>query len=241
MANGLGWGSAAKIASRELRASRGKFLFVLLSVAIGVAALTGVRGFSSSFRKTLLVRARSILAADLAARMFVQPTAEEQRRLDTIRASGVEETTVTEMLSMASSPKSADPVLVSVKAVDPAVYPYYGAVDMQPAMGMGQAIGGQSVAVGEDLLLRLGLHVGDELKIGGQLFRIAATVVNEPDRLSGNFAAGPRVFLSRASLAQTGLLAPGSHATERLLFQVPPPANGKPISDKAVADLKVRA
>src|SRR5947209_5510112 len=240
MASRLSWGSAAKIASREVRASKGKFLFVLLSVAIGVAALTGVRGFSSSFRKTLLVRARSILAADLAARMFQQPTPEEQKGLDAVRAAGIEQTTVTEMLSMASSPKSPDPLLVSVKAVDPAVYPYYGAVEFAPAMSMRGALGDESVAVGEDLLLRLGLHVGDQLKLGGRLFRISGTVVDEPDRLSGNFAAGPRVFLSRSELEETGLLAPGSHATERLLFKVPPPANGRPISDKAVGDLKTR-
>ena len=240
MAAALSWGSAVKIASREMRASKGKFLFVLLSVAIGVAALSGVRGFSSSFHRELLVRARSILAADLAARMFVQPTPEEQKGLDAIRASGVQQTTVTEMLSMASSPKSSDPLLVSVKAVDPSVYPYYGAVDFAPAMTMQTAVGTDSVAVGEDLLLRLGLHVGDQLKLGGKLFRISGTVVNEPDRLSGNFAAGPRVFLSRAELEETGLLAPGSHATERLLFKMPPPGGGKPVSDNAVADLKAR-
>ena len=56
MANGLAWGSAAKIAMREMRHSRAKFFFVILSVAIGVAALTGVRGFSASFRFTLLGR-----------------------------------------------------------------------------------------------------------------------------------------------------------------------------------------
>ena len=38
--------TAARIAWRELRASRAKFVFVLLSVAIGVAALTGVPGKS---------------------------------------------------------------------------------------------------------------------------------------------------------------------------------------------------
>jgi putative ABC transport system permease protein len=240
MASTLSWGSAVKIASREMRASKGKFLFVLLSVAIGVAALTGVRGFSSSFRRTLLVRARSILAADLAARMFQQPTPEEQKGLDAVRAMGVEQTTVTEMLSMASSPKSPDPLLVSVKAVDPAVYPYYGAVQFAPAMSMRGALDNESVAVGEDLLLRLGLHVGDQLKLGGKLFRISRTVVDEPDRLSGNFAAGPRVFVSRGELEETGLLAPGSHATERLLFKMPLPSDGRPVSDKAVVDLKSR-
>ena len=42
----LSYRSAAKIAAREMHSSRGKFFFVILSVAIGVAALTGVRGFS---------------------------------------------------------------------------------------------------------------------------------------------------------------------------------------------------
>jgi putative ABC transport system permease protein len=240
MAKGLAWGSAVKIASREMRSSRGKFLFVILSVAIGVAALTGVRGFSSSFRATLLDRARSIMAADLAARMFQQPTPGQQQGMDEIDATGVQRTTVTELLSMASSPKSPDPLLVSVKAVDPALYPFYGEVELSPAMGLKEALAPDSIAVGEDLLFRLGLHVGDQLKIGGKLFRIAASVVNEPDRLSGNFAAGPRVLISRQALEETGLLAPGSHATERFLFKVPKPENGQPISDSAVADLKVK-
>ena len=94
--------------------------------------------------------------------------------------------------------------------------------------------------VADDLLVRLKLKVGDQLKIGNQLFRIAAVVVNEPDRLSGNFAAGPRVLISREGLEASGLLAPGSHAGQRFLFKVPKPANGAPISDKAVGDLKER-
>ena len=240
MASSLSWNSAAKIASREMRSSRAKFLFVLLSVAIGVAALTGVRGFSSSFRTTLLIRARSIMAADLAARMFQQPTPEQQKGLDQIQSTGVETTTVTEMLSMAASPKANDPVLVSLKAVDPALYPFYGEIELSPAGSLKDALGPHSVAVGDDLLLRLGIHVGDDLKIGGQLFRIAATVVNEPDRLSGNFAAGPRVLISREALKSTGLLAPGNRANERFLFKLPPPADGRPATDTAVAELKAR-
>src|ERR1700679_4352682 len=78
----LRWSSAAKIAWRELHASKVKFLFVIFSVAIGVAALTGVRGFSDSFEKTLLGEARSIMAGDLSARMFRQPTQEEEQQLN---------------------------------------------------------------------------------------------------------------------------------------------------------------
>ena len=239
MAN-LSYTSAAKIAAREMRSSPSKFLFVLLSVAIGVAALTGVRGFSGSFRTTLLLRARSIMAGDLSARTMQQLTPDERRSMDSLRSTGVQTTTVTEMLSMASSSSSPDPVLVSIKAIDPALYPFYGSVDLAPALTLPAALTPTTVAVGDDLLLRLNLHLGDSVKLGNQTFRIVATVVNEPDRLSGSFTVGPRVFLSRAALESTGLLAPGNRASERVLFKLPPAASGQPVSDATVADLKAK-
>jgi putative ABC transport system permease protein len=236
----LSYRSAAKIAAREMHSSRGKFFFVILSVAIGVAALTGVRGFSASFRSTLLNRARSIMAADLSARMFQQPTPDQQNGLDEIAASGVEITPVTELLSMASSAKTLDPLLVSLKAVDPAMYPFYGDVELASAASLKTVLTPDTVAVADDLLVRLNLKVGDQLKVGTKLFRISSVVVNEPDRLSSNFAAGPRVLISREGLDASGLLAPGSHAGQRYLFKVPKPKGSAPISDKAVADLKAR-
>lgn len=227
----LPWTTAARIASRELRASRTKFLFVVLSVAVGVAALTGVRGFSAAFRQTLLVRARSILAGDLGARMFQQPTAVQLAKIDAA-GRGLKRTSVTEMASMATAAGSMDPLLVALKAVDPSQYPYYGSVDLQPAMPLANAVGGENIAVGDDLLIRLKLHVGDRITLGDSTFRIAAVVESEPDRLSGAFAAGPRVLMSRQQLDATHLLAPGSRASERFLFKLPQP------DDKAVAKLK---
>ncbi|NYF80979.1 ABC transporter permease [Granulicella arctica] len=240
MANNLSWMTAAKIAAREMRSSRGKFFFVVLSVAIGVAALTGVRGFSASFRGTLLTRARSIMAADLSARMFQQPTPEQKKGLEAIEAEGVLVTPVTEMLSMASSPKTMDPLLISLKAVDPAMYPFYGTVDLQPVVNLKDVLKPDTVVVADDLLVRLHMQIGDQLKIGGRVFRIAAVVTNEPDRLSGSFASGPRVLITRKGLDAAGLLAPGSHAGQRFLFKVPAPRNGDPISEKRVVELKER-
>jgi putative ABC transport system permease protein len=236
----LGYRSAAKIAIREMHSSAGKFFFIVLSIAIGVAALTGVQGFSSSFRTMLLSRARSIMAADLSARMFQQPTPEQQKELDRIAASGVQITPVTELLSMASTPKTLDPLLVSLKSVDPALYPFYGKVELAPAAELKDVLTGNTVVVADDLLVRLHLKVGDQLKIGTQIFRIASVVVNEPDRLTGNFAAGPRVLISREGLDASGLLAPGSHAGQRYLFKIPQTSDGSPVSDKAVAEMKAR-
>jgi putative ABC transport system permease protein len=234
----LSYATAARIATRELRSSRGKFAFVILSVAIGVAALTGVRGFSSAFRATLLLRARSIMAADIAARSNTSPTPVQQTSLDKLRADGTEMSPVTELLSMASSTRSLDPLLVSLKAVDPALYPFYGSLELEPKIPLQQALTPATVAVGEDLLLRLHLQLGDTIKLGTQVFRITAVVQDEPDRLSGSFAAGPRVLLSQAALDATGLVPPGSRATRRYLFKLPAPKPGQALSDAKVAALK---
>ena len=235
----LSYRTAARVAARELRSSRAKFAFVVLSVAIGVGALTGVRGFSAAFRSMLLVRARSIMAADLAARTNLDLTPAETAGLAKFTAEeNAQATPVTELLSMASASTSLDPLLVSLKAVDPAKYPFYGAVVLSPAIPLSQALTDTSVAVGDDLLLRLHLHLGDSIRLNDRVYRVAAVVEDEPDRLSGSFAAGPRILMSQHALEQTGLLAAGSRPIRRVLVRMPSPGGGKAASDDTIARAK---
>ncbi len=235
----LSLATTARIATRELRSSKGKFAFVVLSVAIGVAALTGVRGFSAAFRSMLLLRARTIMAADLSVRSNTALTAADLDKLNTITAgSRAQQTPVTELLSMASATTSLDPLLVSLKAVDPARYPFYGQVKLAPAMPLTQALTDSTVAVADDLLLRLHLHVGDSIRLNENTYRIVATVLEEPDRLSGAFAAGPRVLISQHALDGTGLLGFGSRATRRVLLLLPQASRGLAASDASVSKLR---
>src|SRR5205807_6036494 len=86
-----------RMAWRETRAATGKFLFVVLSVALGAAALTAVTGFNESVRYTLVREARTLMAADMALRMRVQPSPQALRFLDELAAKVVESTRVTEI------------------------------------------------------------------------------------------------------------------------------------------------
>ena len=216
----LPWSTAARIAWRELRASRAKFVFVLLSVAIGVAALTGVRGFSQAFQKALLGDARGIMAADLSARMFRLATPKEQQQLDALATSGVERTSVTETVSMALVQGDPVPLLISLKAVDPAVYPFYGHVILSPAGSIRDLLTDSTALVDDNLLVRLNAKVGDTLKIGTRHFRIAAVILREPDRMTAGVGLGPRVMITRHALLESGLLGLGSRASERYLFKI---------------------
>ena len=87
----------------DARASRSRFVFVILAIAAGVAALTGVKGFSESTRYTLFKEARTLMGADLMIRMNAVPLPEEQQFLDSLQASGIDYTRVTETVSMASA------------------------------------------------------------------------------------------------------------------------------------------
>jgi len=217
----LTWRRAAVIAGRDLRSAPGKFIFVVLSVAVGVAALVGVRGFSESFRSTLTREARSLMAGDLSARTNQQPSAAERQKVDALKSRGIRTTWVTETISMASVPPDPVPILVSLKAVDPAEYPYYGKAELEPDMPLASALTGNSVVVADEFLIRMKAKVGDTLRLGGHNFRIAARLVQEPDRITAGAGLGPRVLISRSALASTNLLAPGSRANERLLLELP--------------------
>ena len=217
----LSWSRAAAIGWRDLKSAPGKFGFVVLSVAVGVAALVGVRGFSDSFRGTLSTEARSLMAGDLTARIFRQPKPEEIAKIAAIDKQGVRSTWVSETVSMASVPPDPVPLLVSLKAVDPTEYPYYGKAELEPDMSLQQALAGDSAVVADEFLVRLKAQVGGTLRLGGKSFRISAVLKQEPDRISAGAGLGPRVMISRASLDATGLLAPGSRATQRLLLKLP--------------------
>jgi putative ABC transport system permease protein len=89
-------------------------------------------------------------------------------------------------------------------------------------MPLREALTPDTVACGEDLLIRLHLKVGDALRVGAQEFRIAAIVVSEPDRMSGSLSLGLRLMMSRDALDRTGLVSIGSRAAQRYLFKMLP-------------------
>src|SRR5262249_18270883 len=155
-------------------------------------------------------------------RTFQLPTGQQTAEMNRLQKLGIARTQITETLTMAAPPSGAAPLLISVKAVDPKVYPFYGTLKFRPAMTLQQALQPDTISVSDGVLLRLGAKIGDSVRIGGQSFRISSEVINEPDRMTGSINVGPRVMMSRAGLERTGLLIAGSRAAERFLFKVPP-------------------
>src|ERR1700679_106956 len=95
-------GTASRIAWRELRVAPGKFLFVIFAVAVGVAALSGVKGFGYAFKGMLMRNAKQLIAADLQAQVYQQPPPEEMAKMAALSQRFGVMTRVTELESMAA-------------------------------------------------------------------------------------------------------------------------------------------
>jgi putative ABC transport system permease protein len=224
-----GWRSAWRMAWREAHSSAPKFLFVVLGVAAGVGALTGVRGFSSGFQDLLRREARTLMAGDMLIRLFSALTPAQEAELDRWQARGVRITPILETVSMISSSPDRPPLLTSIKAVDTSAYPFYGEIRLDPPQRLAGALQPDSIAVSDDLLMRLGVQVGDSIKVGQTNLRIVAVVKYEPDRMTGSLNVGPRAMMSRQALEATGLMQIGSRAARRFLFKLPPA--GAPVAE----------
>jgi putative ABC transport system permease protein len=184
------------------------------------------------------------MAGDLSARLFHEPTTDDKGKIAAILekdGAGIRTTWVTETISMASVPPDPVPLLVSLKAVDPSEYPYYGTAQLEPAMSLQQALDGDSAVVADEFLIRLKAQVGQTLRLGGRNFRISAVLKQEPDRMTAGAGMGPRVMISQAALARTGLIAMGSRASQRLLLKLPEVKNtGLKTSAGAVDPVNMR-
>jgi putative ABC transport system permease protein len=209
--------------ARESRGARGRLAFFVACLAVGVAAVVAVAGLSASLEDGVRREARQLLAADLA----IDGSRAVPRDLDlaALGLAGARRTDVKEMVTVVAAPSGASQ-LVELKAID-GQYPFYGKLELEPARPLSALLAPDTTVVAGDLLTHLGLRRGDVLRIGGAPFRIAGTVISEPDRVSVSLTLGPRLFLSAAGLARAGLETRGSRLSHRTLIRLP---DGFPVS-----------
>lgn len=211
-----------RMAWREMRPAIKKLVFMVSAIALGVGALAGIKGFSKAINNAMLRSSRDLIAADLTVRTSSPLSAGELSAMAALDRRGARMTRFTETLSMASPADSPQPLLCSIKAVDPNLYPFYGTVQLNPPLSLREALTDESAVVSLDFLVRTASHQGGEIQVGSRRFKIAAIILEEPDRLASGIEIGPRILLTQGGLKQSGLIQFGSRTTESFLFRLPP-------------------
>src|SRR5437868_5312015 len=202
--------SALRFALRELRGGLRGFYIFIACIALGVAAIAGVGSVTRVMADAIASRGNEILGGDIAFALAQRRATGEERQFLAGAGTVSEVATLT---GMARRPDGADAALVEVKAVDTA-YPLYGSFTAKGGGDLGSLIASRGTAYGavadQELLVRLGLSLGDTILVGNAPLAVTGIVDDEPDRLSAGAGFGPRLLISQAALDASGLVQPGS-------------------------------
>ncbi len=200
---------ALRLAFRELRGGVRGFGVFLACLALGVAAIAGVGSVSRALSDGLARQGGVILGGDVALSLtHREASTTEQNFMDNHGRVAV----IATLRAMART-DGDNATLVELKAVD-ASYPLAGDLKLDPDEGLPTTLakpdGAYGAVADPALLARLGISVGDRIKIGDANFEITGTIVNEPDKLAQGLGFGPRLIIASGALRATNLLQPGS-------------------------------
>jgi putative ABC transport system permease protein len=213
---------ALRLARRELRGGMSGFGVFLGCLVLGVTAIAAIGSIAASVTAAIKADARDLLGGDAEARLAYRPAGAEEKEF--LENSGSMSEVAT-MRAMARTEDGARRSLIELKAVDGA-YPLYGTVILSPAQSLDAALGARDgsygTAVDPAILGRLGLTIGERVKVGEAVLQIRATIVREPDAATGGLIFGPRVLISNEALAATGLIQPGALVTYSYRLRLPP-------------------
>lgn len=205
------WRMAWRFARRELRGGLNGFRIFMACIVLGVAAIAGVGSLAEAFRAGLAENARALLGADVEIRVAAHGASDSQ--FAWLRDNSETLITVRELRAMAYADTSDERTLVELKGIDSA-YPLYGTMTLAPAMPLSKALetrdGLAGAVVEKTLMARIGVSVGDTVRVGDKQIEIRATLVREPDRVAGAFTLGPRLMVTNETFDATGLVRLGS-------------------------------
>jgi putative ABC transport system permease protein len=204
-----------RLAWRESRGSRGRLLLLMASITLGVAALTGVRSFSTVLLRAVNENSKALLGADLVLKSFQRPSPEAEAFALSLPGEKAREIS---FLSMVSFPESGRTRLVQIRALDGG-FPFYGTLVSDPPQAAAEYQRDGTALVDHSLMTQLKVSVGQHIKIGGLELRIAGAVDQIPGESPVSEMIAPRVFLPRRFAEESGLLQIGSRASYRIYYR----------------------
>jgi putative ABC transport system permease protein len=210
----------------ESRGAKRRMLFFVLCIAIGVGAVMTVKSFSNLIGETIQGQAKGLLSADLAIKGSWEQSPKDLNYQKNILPPETEFLFIKELHGMAQfkNPKEKPSSLITELKAIPITgpqYPFYGEFKSQPEKPLQALLANNGAVVEPSFLLKTGLKQGQHFSLGKIEVRINGLMLSEPDRISRAFSLGPRVFISRASLDESGLVQPGSRVKHRTLIRLP--------------------
>ena len=224
------WRMAWRDARRDLK----PLLLATLCVVLGVGSVVTAYSFRDNLHSSIRTQSKSLLGADLSIESREAFSPDDEALIASI---GGEQSRQISFSSMVYVPTTGASRLVQVRGLSGG-FPYYGALETEPANAARDFHRGANALVDENVMLQLGAQVGDILKIGEREFRIAAKLRKIPGETLAFSLISPRVYVPLDYLNQTQLLQKGSLVRYRTFFKLAPSVDADNLVENISARLR---
>ena len=203
------------MAVREMRRGLKPLLLSMLCVILAVMSVVVAYSFRDNVQSSIRLQSKSLLGADLALESRQPFTAEDEALFRSLAGDQSHQIGFSSMVYFPASGKSR---LAQVRAVS-GKFPYYGALETEPASAAAEFREGADALVDENLVLQIDARIGDRVKIGDHEFRIAGKLRKIPGEPVTFSLISPRVYVPMSFLEGSPLLQRGSLVRYRVYFK----------------------
>jgi len=204
-----------RMALRDGRRGLRPLLLSMSCVMLAVASVVVAFSFRENVQSSIQAQSKSLLGADLALDSRESFTPQDEALF---RSLGGDQSRQIGFTSMAYFPRSGDSRLVQVRALS-GRFPYYGALESEPALALDNFHRGPNALVDENVMLQFNVQVGDRVKIGDYEFQIAGKLRKIPGETLAFSLISPRIYIPMAYLDRTQLVQKGSLVRYRVFFK----------------------
>ena len=211
---------ASRFALRELRGGLRGFRVFLACLALGVAAIAAVGAVRAGIEAGLTRDGAALLGGDAEVEFTYRFARDEELAFLNSIADRISETVDFRSMAVVDRDGTTERGLTQIRAVDD-TYPLVGAVQLDPAMPLADALADQGGVMERVLADRLGLVPGDRFRLGEATFTLRAILERYPDNASAGFGLGPRTIVLTDALAGSGLIVEGTLFSTQYRLDLP--------------------
>ncbi len=187
-----------RLAFKELLNHRRFSIFFILNLSLGLAGFIALDSFQVSLDRHLTRNSKSILGADISISSRIPVPPETLNQLEQMLPSQWEASKKIHFVTMAANESNSR--LIQLVAIENG-FPYYGKLVLgNQKNANSKMVDEELIKAGKlwaypELLITLGLEIGDTLRLGEVDFIVGDVVLEDPSSAFNTFGVAPRVYV----------------------------------------------
>jgi putative ABC transport system permease protein len=223
--NGLNIKWLMLMAWRDSRRNKSRLFLFISSIVLGIAVLVAIYSLGDNLKDNIDKQAAGILGADLELSSSRPLSADTKKMADSLGDRRSEENSFASMVYFI---KGGGSRLVQIRALK-GEFPYYGELETTPADAGKNFRTQQEALVDQSVMMQYDAKVGDSIKVGEVIFKIAGSLLKAPGQTGLTASVSPAVFIPFQYLQQTGLSQKGSRINYKYYYKYDRPVSMKKV------------